>query len=405
MTFLLMLMLVQRHIRDLLIVNFTLFHLGMVTSLSIYSTVAIPKLLERRVNQYLSTPLRGRQSYENDMSSLIHTMSLHDDNDNYYESYQNLDGIRDNVVVDHQLEETVVNFPKPENSLTISHTSALCIVPPDTDVMVWDNLTRARTDLKDPGLFRWPPHINLLYPFYEIPTTNKQSQETNITTVSEHSEESAILFLSQIRKAASQINPFHVSLHTFGCFGGKNRGVLWLYPSTAPAVGEEEPIKQLHDSLQKAFPTLLSKTSKFMPFYPHMTLSHFENIISAENAKKDQEERWLCLQKGNSNKNHIPVSNYNSPSFYVQEIYVLQRQGDNGQFHKVATIPLGKNSITSSLTTNNEEETAKAQDVSNDFIRHVPPKPFLLMPTKEEDWVRAERIKLKERRNRKRRKA
>jgi 2'-5' RNA ligase len=371
----------------------------MVISLSLSSRVTIPKQLERRVTQYLSTP-------RNDMSTLIHSMSLNDDNYNYFESYPNLDGIRDKVVLDHQMEETATNFPKSEHSLKISHTSALCIVPPDTDVMVWDNLTRARTDLKDPGLFRWPPHINLLYPFYEIPTTNQQhqpTQETIITTASENSEKSALLLLSQIRKATSQINPFHVSLHTFGCFGGKNRGVLWLYPSSAPVVGEVEPIKQLHDFLQEAFPTLLSKTSKFMPFYPHMTLSHFENLIFAENAKKDQEERWLsCLQKGN--KNHVPVSNFNSPSFYVQEIYVLQRQGDDGQFHKVATIPLGKNSITSSLTTNTEEKTAKEQDINNDFIRHVPPKPFLLMPTKEEDWVRAERIKLKERRNRKRRK-
>lgn len=45
------------------------------------------------------------------------------------------------------------------------HTSTVALVPPES---VWEPIQQARTDLKDKGLYRWPPHINLLYPF--LPT-------------------------------------------------------------------------------------------------------------------------------------------------------------------------------------------------------------------------------------------
>lgn len=397
---------VQRHSRDLLIIHFTLFYLVMVPSLSLCSKLTFPKQLERPAALYLSKVYKDMQSYKRYVNSLPHSMSRNDGNDDALESSNNLDGVIDKGVED-QMEEAVTNIHKSEQFLKISHTSALCIVPPDTDIVLWEQLTRIRNDLKDPGVFRWPPHINLLYPFYEIPIVNQKhlpAQETNITTDTENSEKNVLHLMSRIRKATSHINPFHVSLHAFGCFGGKNRGVLWLYPSTATSLGEEEPIKQLYYVLQEEFPTLLSKTNKLLPFSPHMTLSHFENLLAAENAKKDQEERWISGLQTGDDSTHILVSKNNSHSFYVKEIYMLHRQGDDGQFHIVATIPLGKNGITSSLSTSKEEKQPLLQDEINDFTRHIPPKPFQMMPIKEENWVRAERIKLKERRRRKPRK-
>jgi len=276
----------------------------------------------------------------------------------------------------------------------ISYMSTLCIVSPESNVMLWGKVTKARTDSKDPGLFRWPPHINLLYPFYEIiPSIGQQHQSSKETnkTIHEYSENKASAILSKIRKATARINPFYVSIRSFGCFGGKNRGVLWLYPSTASSSGEE-PIKQLHYCLHQEFSNLSSNNRKSIPFHPHMTISHFENLSAAENAKKDLEEEWI--DDGITNN---PMDN-EFTTFYVKEFYMLQRQGDYGQFHIVATIPLGNNTITSSMKTNDEDEKAMLHDISSDgFILHTPPKPFFLMPTVEEDWVRAERMKLKDR--------
>ena len=42
------------------------------------------------------------------------------------------------------------------------HSSTVALVPPES---VWAPLQQARLNLRDKGLYRWPPHLNLLYPF------------------------------------------------------------------------------------------------------------------------------------------------------------------------------------------------------------------------------------------------
>ena len=36
------------------------------------------------------------------------------------------------------------------------HTMTVCMVPEAKYVDVWEALTKARTELRDPGLYRWP---------------------------------------------------------------------------------------------------------------------------------------------------------------------------------------------------------------------------------------------------------
>ena len=62
--------------------------------------------------------------------------------------------------------------------------------------------------MKDAGLYRWPPHANLLYPFLETGDAAAP----------------------KLRRAARKIAPFRVRLASTGVFGGKRRGVLWLRP-------------------------------------------------------------------------------------------------------------------------------------------------------------------------------
>jgi hypothetical protein len=62
----------------------------------------------------------------------------------------------------------------------------------------------------------------------------------------------------------------------------------------------------------------------------------------------------------------------------VEEVYLLSRSGDDGQFKIAATIPLGSSASTHIFPS---------------------PRPFVHMPTEEEDWIRAGRMKLKGRRN------
>jgi hypothetical protein len=69
--------------------------------------------------------------------------------------------------------------------------------------------------------------------------------------------------------------------------------------------------------------------------------------------------------------------------FHVDRIYLLERRGDDGQFLRVADIRLG------------------VLDAGENAIqRHEQPIPFEHMPSFELEWVREERLRLKQRRRR-----
>lgn len=415
------------------VVTLILSQIIVVPSFSLLSTVAVSYYQRRRSflpkttrsttsSIFHRSPFQNKKSlflphsYNNNLYPKIKPLLLHlmsSNNKDNSITFEGCDSIRKTSAGKEEQTDTTEGTAEVSKSEVvlhkISYTSTLCIVPPESNVGIWQQLTQARTDLKDPGLFRWPPHINLLYPFYEIPTINPQQKQGDITTTDEE-ENSILSLLSQVRKATSQINPFHVSLHSFGCFGGKKRGVLWLYPSPVVSQGEEEgggePIKQLHFYLQQEFPTLLSNNKNTNSYHPHMTLSHFGTLTEAKDAQNNLEEWWPSCSPNNNNDTmniRSPMDN-DITTFYVKEIYMLQRHGDSGQFHRVATIPLGNTTVTTATANTKEDGPAVLQSCNNyNFIRHIPPKPFLLMPTTEEDWVRAERMKLKERRNKRNR--
>ena len=214
------------------------------------------------------------------------------------------------------------------------HHYTVCMVPPED---CWDPITRVRTQLRDPGLYRWPPHVNLLYPFLDV--------QTDISLVLE------------LAAVASSMDPFPVTLDRMGTFGGAHRGVLWLHPESA---GQ---LEELQTRLIDAFPDCDDQQEVGGgTFAPHMTLSHFESLEEAQNAQANID--WKPL------------------TFELQCIYVLHRKGDDGQFVRVAELPLGSQSSWSQLSA---------------------PTPFDSMPETEADWIRDERRKLKQRRNKKQR--
>jgi 2'-5' RNA ligase len=238
--------------------------------------------------------------------------------------------------------------PPPSKAV---HTVTVCLVPPPEYSKVWDTVSEMRRKLKDPGYYRWPPHANLLYPFLELDDNNDNSQ-----------------ILEQLHSATRQCPPFTVKLNSFGTFGGKQRGVLWLYPDSPPQhqqqqqhTDDDEPLKTLHERLEAAFPMCKDQT-KQGKFSPHMTLSHFETLDDALAAQESMELDYPNLQL----------------DFLLDRIYLLQRKGDDGQFLRVAEVGLGP------------ESTIQIFD---------PPQAFPHMPTEEDEWVNEERMMLKARRN------
>jgi 2'-5' RNA ligase len=243
-----------------------------------------------------------------------------------------------------------------------SHCLTICLVPPPTATTAWERLTDVRRELEDPGFFRWPPHANLLYPFL-VPIFDIKSEKSKEEQNSEFRKQLSISLTS----VAAQCKPFDVEIDTFGTFGGESRGVLWAHPKSrysatagADYDSDEEPLVTLQTKLEKHFPTCTDQR-KQGSFTPHITLSHYANITDALEAKEQVESKW------------------ESTSFSVPEIYLLERNGDEGQFKILAKIPLG----------------LEESDEVNLFDE---PLAFPAMPVNEEEWVYNERMAMKNRR-------
>ena len=233
----------------------------------------------------------------------------------------------------------------------ISHCVTICLVPPPSATKAWEQLMTVRRECKDPGYYRWPPHVNILYPFIEPITTNENSTE-------EQQEKFTKKIAIHLTKAARKCEPFDVVINSFGTYGNKQRGVLWAYPMSKNNDNDEEPLIILHNLLKEQFP-ICNDDRKDKGFHPHMTISHYPSYTDALSAKETKLSAWE------------PVS------FRVNEIYMLERKGDNGQFKIAATIGLGSMS---------------------EIVFHDPPKAFPCMPEVEEEWVHDERMSMKSRR-------
>jgi 2'-5' RNA ligase len=301
------------------------------------------------------------------------------------------------------------------------HHWTVCVVPPPSSTSsskeVWEAITEARTRLKDPGLYRWPPHVNLLYPFVDCYRRNegvtKGGSANNGTEEEEEvdgapkkggdssldspSSNSCALVrrdvLDKVRCACAKIEPFTVQLRRLGTFGSSKRGVLWLDPrcvdvddndrDTIPdALGDDcgvtdaessSPLVRLQRLLEEEFPYCTTqRTAGNGSYRPHMTLSHFSNLEDALQAQAQTEAWWSQLSSLQTD-------------FVVDRIYILTRKGDDGQFERVAEVRLGSGEVTKG------PETIKC--FAPDEAR------FPDMPKVEYDWVREERMALKKRRN------
>jgi 2'-5' RNA ligase len=207
------------------------------------------------------------------------------------------------------------------------HTSTVALVPPEE---VWLPIQQARESLRDKGLYRWPPHMNLLYPF--VP------------------EEQFAAAADALAPAAAATPPFELTLDTFGVFGGRHRGVLYLCPG---ALEELAALCELQSALQSAIPHC-DDQQRGGVFTPHMTLAHFPSREAAEVARDALAPSWR------------------PPRFSCEgSVHILRRLGNAGQFERGCTLPLGGGGGQPRL--------------------FEPPRRFDAMPAEEASWVREAR--------------
>mmetsp|Transcript_3870 Transcript_3870/g.8273 ORF Transcript_3870/g.8273 Transcript_3870/m.8273 type:complete len:905 (-) Transcript_3870:256-2970(-) len=123
-------------------------------------------------------------------------------------------------------------------------TSALCWIPPE-ESLEYDAIQKIRKN-HDRQVKRWPPHVNLLYPF--VPANQFEAASKKLAV------------------ALSSSKPFDVTLDSIGCFAhSKKSFTSWIHPK------ETDRFIQLQEICQETFPHCDDLSSRG-PFVPHLTV-------------------------------------------------------------------------------------------------------------------------------------
>ncbi|MEU3911052.1 poly(A) polymerase [Streptomyces sp. NPDC029721] len=168
--------------------------------------------------------------------------------------------------------------------------TAVAWLPPDDPAV--EELRRAH----DPGVERWPAHVNLLFGF--VP------------------ESSFARALPLLAEAASGIGPFTARLEGVHSFGRREEATLWLDP--AAGEGGDAPWQDLRRALADRFPGCRGRSAGWTP---HLTLGRSTDPQRAEH------EFALRLGPGGRTAR-------------VGELAVLSRRGD-GPMRVRAVVELG----------------------------------------------------------------
>ena len=193
---------------------------------------------------------------------------------------------------DHYALQLMIDF----QTRTINHRSALVILPSTEH---WP-LIKSFCDGTGLSFVQWPPHFNLLWPFYYL----------------SHSLDDHLDLLLPLRMLLSQISSFQIQVDDFDTFVENH--VSFLKPNEKST----QLMKQLFEKTKSLFPACVK--SRQDDYNPHLTIEQYETAEQLNQARSS-----LVL---------------NTPfDFPVEYVYILQRclKDDTQPFHISYQIPLG----------------------------------------------------------------
>ena len=154
---------------------------------------------------------------------------------------------------DHYAVQLIMNF----RARTISHRSALVILP---TMNRWKLIESYREEY-DPSFHRWPPHINLLWPFFDL--TNCEDDEENV--------------LLPLRLLLSGYKRFDIGINEIDSFIENHISFMKLSSEST------DHVKELYERLIGLFPQCSRKNRN--SYNPHMTIGQFDNEEKLNQAK------------------------------------------------------------------------------------------------------------------------
>ena len=149
-----------------------------------------------------------------------------------------------------------------------SHYSALCWIPPEAQ----QPPIQALRNQFDKQIERWPPHVNLLYPFVPV----------------EQFSEAAV----RVAEALRGLPAFNVVLDRMQSFRHSKKSMTaWLDPTVAPG----NRWQTLQAACLAAFPCCTDQTDRGS-FVPHLTIGQFKDAKRLEALQADLDQRWQPLE-------------------------------------------------------------------------------------------------------------
>jgi 2'-5' RNA ligase len=170
----------------------------------------------------------------------------------------------------------------------------------------------------DKHFARWPPHINLIYPFLASASDVDESSQLQLNED----------VRARILKVTGSIEPFQLTLNVDppGTFSHSPRSkTVWLGPTL-------QNVQQLQAALQIEFAECNSDSR---PFIPHMSIGQASSDITAQRL---QQEIQSSISDFTSSVEGSPVA----LDWHVDKVFLIQRKGFHDRFKIVGSIELGK---------------------------------------------------------------
>lgn len=263
----------------------------------------------------------------------------------------------------------------------LSHKSALVLLPPSSIAKPIEALRRKH----DKHFDRWPPHINLIYPFLASPSVSvtRRDADDNLLHQGDHLK---LEIQSRIRDVAKKVQPFRIQLAADppGYFlHGKKSATVWLNPLD-DVTGQESPskvvagkagfedddddanlddsdpssilslasieVKKLQAELQAEFAECDAETR---PFRPHLSIGQavLDNSIDKLSQEAAEIVRDFMQEKsedaGQARPKIQDMSTSDEPSsarlsWNVDKVFVIERKSYTGRFKVVGVVELGE---------------------------------------------------------------
>jgi 2'-5' RNA ligase len=195
----------------------------------------------------------------------------------------------------------------------LTYKTALALLPP---AAITPPIEAVR-HVHDKNYRRWPPHINLIYPFLASPLETSDSNSPRLSQ-SIH---------ARIAKATAGIGAFQVSLKASGTFThSKASKTVWLGPTP------DERVKLLQAALQAEFAECDNDQRAFTPH------------LSVGQAKTDKVVEQLSKEITNSIADFCQHQDggLEALEWYIDRVYVIERKGFHGRFTIVGSVELAQ---------------------------------------------------------------